>query len=53
MSQQTHLKGLKNDLPIHPEAALLDVLHVQIHPLLKREVVAVRGDLPIAAQAGG
>ena len=36
-----------------PEAALLDILHVQIHPLFKREVVAVRGDLPVAAQAGG
>ena len=53
MPQQAHLEGLKNNLPIHPEAALLDILHVQIHPLFKREVVAVRGDLPVAAQAGG
>ena len=37
---------------IHPEAALLDIFHVQIHPLLKREVIAVRGNLPIATQAG-
>ena len=51
MPQQAHLEGLKNNLPIHPEAALLDILHIQIHPLLKREVVAVRRDLPIAAQA--
>ena len=26
--QQTHLKRLENDLPVHPEAALLDILHV-------------------------
>ena len=50
--QQTHFEGLKNNLPIHPETALLDILHVQIHPLLKSEVVAVRGNLPVAAQAG-
>ena len=51
--QQAHLEGIKNNLPIHPEAALLDVFHIQIHPLFKREVIAMRGDLPIAAQAGG
>ena len=53
MPQQTHLKRLENDLPVHPETALLDILHVQIHPLLKGEIIAVRGDLPVAAQAGG
>ena len=51
MPQQAHLECLENDFPIHPEAALLDIFHIQIHPLLKREVVAVRSDLPIAAQA--
>ena len=52
MPQQTHFERLKNNLPIYPEAALFDILHVQIHPFLKREVIAVRGDLPIAAQTG-
>ena len=52
MPQQAHLERLKDDLPIHPETALLDIFHVQIHPLLKGEIVAVWGDLPVAAQAG-
>mgnify|MGYP006955619280 CR=1 FL=1 len=53
MPKQAYFERLKNDFPVYQEASFLDVFHIQIHPLLKGEIVAVWGDLPVAAQAGG
>ena len=45
--------GEEDDLPVHPEAALLDVFQIQRHPLVKAHLVTVGCDLPVAAQSGG
>lgn len=51
MPQQAHPECPENDFPVHPEAALLYIFNVQVHPLLEGQIVPVRRDLPIAAQA--
>lgn len=53
MTKQHGAEGAEDDLPVHREAALVDVLDVQVHPLFKAQLVAMRCDLPVAAQAGG
>lgn len=51
MPQQAHPECPENDFPIHPETAFLYIFNVQIHPLLEGQIIPVRRDLPIAAQA--
>ena len=52
VAEQHRTEGCKDDLPVHQEAALLDILHIQRHPLLKAQLVAVRCNLPVAGKAG-
>lgn len=42
----------ENQLPVQREAAIADVAHIHVHPLVKRHVIAVRLNLPNAGQTG-
>ena len=53
MTKQHGAEGAEDDLPVHQEAALVNILDVQVHPLFKAQLVAMGRDLPVAAQAGG
>ena len=53
LAVEAHADGLEDDLPVYEKTSLLDVLQVQLQPLFEGEVIAVGGDLPVAAQARG
>ena len=52
VAEQHRTEGAEDDAPVHQKAALLDVLHIQCHPFVKAQLVAVRRDLPVAGKAG-
>ena len=51
VAEQHRTEGCKDDFPVYQKAAFLDVLHIQCHPFVKAQLVAVRGDLPVAGKA--
>ena len=52
VAEQHRTEGAEDDTPVHQKAAFLDVLHIQCHPFVKAQLVAVRRDLPVAGKAG-
>ena len=46
-----HAYGLEDQFPIQPKAAVLYVLEVQLHPLVKGQLGAVGLHLPVAGEA--
>jgi len=46
---QDNTGGFEKDFKIEPQRPLVDVSQVQLHPVVKADVVAAGGDLPQAA----
>ena len=52
VAEQHRTEGAEDDTPVYQKAAFLDVLHIQCHPFVKAQLVAVRRNLPVAGKAG-
>src|SRR5580704_13479097 len=50
-AREDHGQRLQDELEVLPQAPVIDVLHVQVHPLLERDLIAT-AHLPDARQAG-